>query len=185
MLDKEMHELMRSKEKFEESFEHDCRNLDVFMVTPKGIYSTRQLIENAENKFSPAIRSVLPPESIADIQWAGKSLAFEIPTACAFYIFRATESLMLKYYEVLTGHAWAFKKKDWKIYGEQLVNENAPAAITTRLDEIRKQDRNAYIHPDKNVTLEEAPIIFELCTGVIFQMAQEIQKKLSAVTATP
>jgi len=174
----EMLSLHDLKHKFLTEFEHDHRNLDVFAVTPKGIYSTRQLIENAENSFSEKVRSVLPPQSIADLRAAGKCLAFEIPTACAFHVCRATEALMLKYYEVLVGHSWTFKKKDWKIYVEQLSVEKAPKSITNRLDEIREMDRNAYIHPDINVTLEEAPILFELCKGVIFQMAQEIQKKI-------
>ena len=105
-------------------------------------------------------------------------LAFDIPTACAFHICRATESLILKYYEALSGHGWTFKKRDWKIYVEQLVKENAPRHITDRLDEIRELDRNAYTHPDRDVTVEEAPIQFELCTSVMFQMADEISRKM-------
>jgi len=66
------------------------------------------------------------------------------------------------------------KKKDWKIYIEQLVVEKAPKRITDRLDEIREFDRNSYIHPEVDVTLEEAPILFELCTAVVFWMAKEI-----------
>ena len=38
-------------------------------------------------------------------------------------------------------------------------------------------DRNAYTHPERNVTLEESPIQFELCTGVMYRMADEIDKK--------
>ncbi len=33
------------KDDFDRNFEREHRNLDVFTVTPKGIYSTRQLIE--------------------------------------------------------------------------------------------------------------------------------------------
>ena len=84
---------------------------------------------------------------------------------------------MLKYYEVLKGSPMPFKK-DWNRYIEELVKVNAPKQLTSRLNEIREMDRNAYIHPDINVTLAEAPILFELCSGVIFQMAQEIQKKI-------
>ncbi len=59
---------------------------------------------------------------------------------------------------------------------EQLAKEGAPKSITARLDEIRELDRNTYIHPDKNVSLEEAPVLFELCSGVVFQMGQELKK---------
>ncbi len=52
--------------------------------------------------------------------------------------------------------------------------EKAPKRIADRLDEIREFDRNSYIHPDVDVTPEEAPILFELCTAVIFWMAKEM-----------
>jgi hypothetical protein len=170
----EMHALFYWKDKFEEAFEREHRNLDVFTVTPKGIYSTRLLIEKPENKFSPSVRSKLPTQTFEDLQQAGRCLAFDIPTACAFHVCRATEALMLAYYEFLAGHPWSFTKKDWKIYVEQLAKEKAPKRITDRLDEIREFDRNSYIHPDVNVTLEEAPVLFELCTGVMFLMAKEM-----------
>jgi hypothetical protein len=177
MTPSEMHSLHDLKQKFLVAFEHDHRNLDVFAVTPKGIYSTRQLIENPENKFSEKVRLVLPPQCIADLKEAGKCLAFEIPTACAFHVCRATEAVMLKYYEVLAGHTWTFKRRDWGIYIDQLRVEHAPASIINRLGDIR-DDRNAYMHPEINVSLEEAPIVFEIGTDVIFQMSQEIQKKI-------
>ena len=80
------------------------------------------------------------------------------------------------YHELLTKAPWPHKKRDWKIYVEQLGVAGAPKAITRRLEEIREFDRNPYIHPDDNVSLEEAPVLFELCTGVIFLMAQEMEK---------
>jgi len=83
---------------------------------------------------------------------------------------------MFGYYELLARHPWPYKKRDWKIYIEQLGKEKAPKQITNRLEEIRALDRNAYIHPDVNITLEEAPILFELCTGVVFLMGQEMGK---------
>jgi hypothetical protein len=164
------------RETFEKDFEREQHNLSVFTVLPKGIYETRALIENAERKFLRAVLRVLPfPQSIYDLNQAGRCLAFEIPTACAFHTCRATEAVMLRYYELLKG-PWTFKKRDWKIYVEQLSVAGAPAHITRRLEEIRAFDRNPYIHPEQNVNLDEAPILFELCTGVIFQMAQEMEK---------
>jgi len=35
-------------------------------------------------------------------------------------------------------------------------------------------DRNAYVHPDKTVSLDEAPLLFDLCAAVIFYMGQEL-----------
>ena len=172
----ELHTVFAGKDELEKNFEREHRNLNVFTVTPKGIYDTRLLVEQPELKFAEKIRPILPPQMLYDLKQAGRCLAFDIPTACAFHVCRGTEALMLTYYERLAGHSWCFAKKDWKIYIEQLRKEGAPKNITNRLDEIRELDRNTYIHPDVNVTLEEAPILFELCTGVAFLMGQEITK---------
>lgn len=165
---------------FEKCFDREYRAIDVFTVTAKGIYDTRRLMTKPEDKFPDRIRKVLPVQTMMDLKEAAKCLAFEIPTACAFHVCRATEALMLYYYEVLTGHQWPLpKNRDWKAYIDHLIKEGSPASITTRLDEIRNMDRNAYAHPDRNVTLEESPIQFELCTNVMFQMGLQIDKKLN------
>ncbi len=161
---------------FEKQFDEEHKHLAVFTVLPKGLYDMSALIDTPEKKFPANIRSLMPEQMLRDFKQAALCLAFEIPTACAFHICRGTEALMLKYYELLSKHPWSFKKKDWKIYIEQLAIEGAPKKITTRLDEIRDMDRNSYTHPDTNVTVEEAPVLFELCTGVIFYMAQEVQR---------
>jgi hypothetical protein len=176
VLQSEVSEIVIELREFEASFDREHRSLMVFTVTPKGIYDTSMLLTSPENKFPDKIRPFLAAEMLYDLQQAARCLAFDIPTACAFHICRGTEAVMLKYYELLKRQRWNFVKKDWKIYVEQLHNESAPENITNRLDEIRRIDRNPYIHPEQNVTLEEAPVLFELCTGVLFMMGQEMVK---------
>jgi hypothetical protein len=161
---------------FEDEFEHESRRLAVFAVTSKGDKDIRILIENAEAKFPKELLAVMPAKSIADIQEAGRCLAFERATACAFHICRATEALMLAYYEHLAGSPWPPPpmRKDWTNYNNQLKAKGAPDRITTRLEEIGRMDRNAYAHPDLTVALDEAPIVYELCTGVMFLIAKEM-----------
>jgi hypothetical protein len=161
-------------QQFTEGLDRDCQDLAVFAVTPKGDLSIRVLIEHAEEKFSANLLAVMPPKTIKDIQEAGKCLVFERATACGFHICRATEALMLAYYEKLANQPWPFAQRDWGKYNQQLKALNAPASITTRLDEIRTMNLNAYAHPDLTVEVEEAPIIYNLCTGVIYYMAKEM-----------
>lgn len=172
----ETQSFLAAQSSFENNFEEEVKRVAVFAVLPKGIYDVEALISRPEEKFSANIQAVLPPQMLYDLKQAALCLAFEIPTACAFHICRGTEALMLEYYTVLTKKPWSFKKKDWNIYIEQLRKEQAPDRITTRLNEIREMDRNAYIHPDVNVAIDEAPFLFELCTGVIFYMAREIER---------
>ncbi len=165
------------KEKFEAAFDRERQNIDVFTVTPKGIYNTRLLIENTEDKFPASVRKVLPPEMFYDLRQAGRCLAFEVPTACAFHIFRATEVVILRYHEVLAGGRWSKTNRNWAAYIEELNSlRNVNKDVTMRLDEIRKFERNPSIHPEAVVSLERAPTLFELCTGVIHTMGDEISK---------
>ena len=160
---------------FESAFDHECRQMDIFAVTPKGDLSTRVLIDDASKKFPQSLLGVMPKQTIEDLQEAGRCLAFERSTACAFHICRATEALMRAYYKKLTGVDWPPPKmnKDWKVLADQLRVKGAPKVITNRLDEIR-DDRNAYAHPDITVPLDEGPIVYDLCTGVMFYMAKEM-----------
>jgi hypothetical protein len=91
---------------------------------------------------------------------------------------------MLRYYEVLTGQQWTERGRGWGAYNRQLIQNNAPRAITNRLEEIR-EDRNSYAHPSVTISTEDAPIIFSLCNEVIRQMAKEIEKLLQSSTRTP
>lgn len=48
--------------------------------------------------------------------------------------------------------------------------------ITSRLNDIKNFDRNPNIHPEGNITLDKAPVMFELCGGVSYLMGAEITK---------
>jgi hypothetical protein len=172
----DMHDLHRLREKFLQEFEREEEKLSVFIVTPKRLLDAKLLVDKPELAFDEKIRKHLPDQMLYDFSQAARCLAFEIPTACAFHVCRGTESLILRYYEKLSGNPWPYpKNKEWSAYIDHLKKHKAPERITTRLDEIRKMDRNAYIHPDVNVTLEEAPVLFDLCNGVIFYMGQELE----------
>jgi len=168
--------IINGKDEFEKNFEREHKSLCVFTVTPKGIYDTRLLIEQPELQFPEKIRATLPDQMLYDLKQAGRCLAFEIPTACAFHVCRGTEAVMLQYYGLLAKQSWPHKKRDWEIYIEQLNAKGAPKQITNRLEEIRALDRNAYIHSDLNVTLEEAPNLFGLCANVVSLMGLEMSK---------
>ncbi|HEV2912860.1 MAG TPA: DUF4145 domain-containing protein [Pyrinomonadaceae bacterium] len=174
--------LKQTIDEFERFFTRESRRVSVFAITSKGIYDTEKLIESAEKRFPKNLLKVMPEKTISDLRESGRCLAFENPTACAFHVCRATEALMLAYYEVLAGQAWPFNRRDWNMYNEHLKKHGAPQAITNRLGEIR-EDRNAYAHPDITVPLDEALLVFELCNGVIHLMAKEIEKLEAAKTA--
>jgi hypothetical protein len=165
------------KDQFEKAFEREYRNLDVFTVMQKGTSDTRTIMRAPENDVPQRLRKFLPPKTLDDLREAGKCLAFDVPTACAFHVCRGTEALILSYFEALYGHPWHLpNNRDWHAYIQHLENKGAPETITTRLHEIRKMERNPYTHPEKTVSLEEAPLLFRLCHAVTFYMCLEMEK---------
>jgi hypothetical protein len=170
--------VLERHKQFEKNFDREHRNIDVFTVLPKGIYDTHALIEKPEHKFPESIRACFTDQILYDIRQAGRCLAFEAPTAAAFHVLRATEALIRDYYRVLAGQSWPFQQRDWGRYLTELnklsgVNND----ITSRLNEIKNCDRNPNIHPEANITLDKAPVMFELCSGVIYLMGAEITKR--------
>jgi len=169
--------LFSAKERFEQCFEREAKLLMVFTVTPKGTFDTNVLLENPQADFPQRLIAELPVRFITDLKEAAKCLVFDIPVGCAFHVCRATESLMLAYYEKLTKQKWPLpKNRDWNTYIQHIENAGAPADITTRLHEIRKMDRNPTIHPEREVSLEEAQVLYKLCSGVNYYMADEMTR---------
>jgi hypothetical protein len=174
----EVSALIFNREELEKNFEREYRNLYVFTVTPKALNDTRLLIEKAEHKFGDRTRSVFSDQVVYDLRQSGRCLAFEVPTAMAFHVMRATESLIKKYYEILAGSPWSLAQRDWGKYISELEKlKDVSRVITGRLREIKDLNRNPLIHPEEIVPLEEAPILFDLCNGVIYYMAEEIRKR--------
>lgn len=169
--------LFSAKEKFEQCFEREAKSLMVFTVTPKGTYDAHVLIENPQEDFPPRLVAELPARFIADLKEAARCLVFDIPVGCAFHVCRATESLMLAYYEKLAKQKWPLtNSRDWNTYIQHLDKHKAPANITARLHEIRKMDRNPTIHPEHDVSLEEAQVLYRLGSGVNYYMADEMSR---------
>ena len=169
-------EIKRHVLDFEMVFRREALRVSAFRITPKGIYDIEALIERPEERFSEKVRKRLPAQSLYDFREAGKCLAFDCATAAGFHTLRGTEALIIRYYEVLAGQAWNLSQRDWGVYIRELKNLNAPDAITQRLDEIRRFERNPILHPENNVEPDKALPLFEMVGGVVVLMVEEIEK---------
>ena len=157
---------------------NDMPGISTFLVVQKGIYRTDDLIEHAENNFSEEIRKDIPNQAKLDFKEAGKCLAYEVPTACAFHLWRAIETVMCAYYERLTGQTVddANIRSNWDAYIKALTTAKADSKITQFLDHIRKEYRNPQTHPNENVSVSQAFGLFGVASSSISQMILEIQK---------
>ena len=169
--------------KFETVLAAECQVLDTYFVSKKGAYSTVDLVERAHTVFGPLI-SRLPEQARRDFDHAGKSLAFDLPTASAFHSMRGTETVIRKYYEVVVGKPPKQRMRNWHAYIKILTEHKADDRVTAFLDHIRETYRNPVLHPEEIVDEDQALILFGTAVSVVSLMIREIDR-LTAKSAQP
>lgn len=161
---------------FDTVFAAELQTLDTYFVSQAGIYSTPDLIERAENVFPASTRRLIPPHAAKDVREAGRCLAFDLPTAAAFHILRATEALIREYLTALIGSAPAMRSRNWGRYITVLRRHSADEKILSALEQIREMHRNPVMHPEDFLSPEEALMLFGISQGVIVSLATAIQE---------
>jgi len=159
--------ITNSLTEFETVFSAELQTLASYFVSQKLIYSTTDLIERPENLFPENIRQALPRQCVDDIKQAGKCIAFDIPTAAAFHILRATESVIRLYYTHVVGHPPKSQMRNWGAYVKNLAAAGADTKITGFLDHIREQYRNPIFHPDEMLTSDDSVILLGTAVSAI------------------
>jgi hypothetical protein len=157
---------------FETSLDDDLARSHVYEVDPVGAYSVNMLIGSADAVFAEDQRknSLITEQALTDFRAAGRCLIFDLPTACAFHAFRATDAMLRGY----CAHFNATPKgnsRDWGTFIRSLRDViTDPTAIkkpnprTVELvDSIRVQDRNPLVHPELNLDSDGALLMFDLC----------------------
>lgn len=175
--------------KLETVLTNDMPGISAYFVVQKGLYKTEDLINHAEIALLEGTRKNLSAQVIDDLRSAGKCLAFEVPIACAFHIYRAIEEVMRIYYQSLTGKTFEANgvSRNWGAYVKALNDAGADSKVTQFLDHIREEYRNPQTHPDETVTVEEAFSLFNAALSSITQIVictEEARKTKSLPGAT-
>ena len=170
--------LVQKAKEFETVLANELPGLATYAVSPKGIYSTDDLISHAEMHIPQDWRQPLSQKALDDVRQAGKCLAFEVSTASAFHMWRAVESVMDSYYQTLTGNSFqeAGVVRNWGEYIKALEGSNAETKITVFLDHIREEYRNPISHPDETLDSDEAFALFGAAMSVIGQILGTITR---------
>jgi hypothetical protein len=169
--------------KFETILSAELSNSDTYWLSPKGTHKTSMLLQYAHMEL-PAWVITEIPEVKSDFDEAGKCLLFDTHTAAGFHLLRATETVIRKYYEIVTGVEPKEKFRNWGAYIKRLKECKADAKITGHLDHMRENYRNPILHPEVSLTTDEAQILFGVCVSAIFQMASDIKIR-TAKSAVP
>jgi hypothetical protein len=164
--------------KFENNLEAEYNGKDIFVVAKKGILSTTDLIENAEEMFSQKIRERIAP-AISDIQQAGKCIAFQVSTAAAFHIFRAVEAVARIYVEIVRGTPPTGKEKRFGLGGfvKILVEHGADERVTNSISQLAKLHRNPTMHPEITINNDEVIATLGMAQSVIQSMVADMESR--------
>lgn len=155
-----------------------------FFVLKKLPYDTNSLLEHGETIF-PAELGAKVPDAVFDAKEAGKSLAFELGTACGFHSFRTLESVVRAYYREKTGGAAEPKQRNLGVYIRALEKHNANEKIISALKQIKDLHRNPVSHPEVALTIEEAASIVGVVRSAIAAMINELPEIKQTTSNAP
>jgi hypothetical protein len=184
--------ITKAKE-FETVLSAELQTLATYEASQKGIYSTPDLIERAEQVLPESVVPKINPRAIEEIRLAGRALAFDTATACGFHIMRATEVVLHDYYVAACNPKPKPKErlKNWGAYIGELNNvASKPAGADVKevvaiIQQVKDQHRNLIMHPDVVLTPDEAFTLFEVAQSAIIAMAGRLKVPRKKKTSKP
>ena len=169
---------------FETILTAELQTIEAYHPSKKGIYSTRDLIAEADRILPDAMRERLRPEVVEEIRQSGRCLAFDNATASGFHIMRATEALMHQYYLTVCKPTPPPKDRleNWGKYLAAFMEcqDQHAHEVAALLQQIKNQHRNPIMHPEVVLTVEEAFTLFEVARAAIIAMASKLRPPKAA-----
>ena len=153
----EISSLRQSLSTFEAVLNSELAISDLYLVSEKGGLNVRDLIF-AAHKFMPDDLPTKVPDALADVQQATKCIAFELPTACAFHLFRACEAVLRVYWDSVTNGRTRPKQNNMGDYLKELTeSDSGDVVVLSALRDLKNLHRNPLIHPENSLqTTDEA-----------------------------
>ena len=170
----QLYSIKRTYEQYKIALLAELGVMPSYFVMPKGGFDTNALLERGWLIFPESVR-VKVPEALFDLGEAGKALAFDMPTACGYHLFRATESVLRRYYSTVTGNSTHPKIRNIAVYLNAMRQKGlGDEKILSALDQLSKLHRNPLIHPEVTLSLDEAIAAIGMARSVVTAMLVEI-----------
>jgi hypothetical protein len=169
-------------EKFEHALAAELNRAPTYVAGKRGIYSTYDLAENAEEIFSESLRASIPAVAQKEFTYAGRALAFSLGTAAAMHTLRAVEIMLRTYFEVYTGSAPAKSERNYSVYVKKLAamseEEDRPnrpdKRVIQMLAQVKDHYRNPLVAAEAVVSVDEATQLFGMASAIISLMAEAV-----------
>jgi len=173
--DPDISEVFKTKNfarEFETTLRTELRDLEIYFVSPVGIYSTTALLTNAIAMFGDAA-ALLPRETAIEFNEAGKCLAFSLYTAAGFHLLRAVESAVRVYYDVLSNGAARPTRGSMGVYLDELLRlSGVDTDLESVLRQIKRLHRDPIAHPDAVLSQTEATSLIGIAHSAISRIIE-------------
>lgn len=169
----DVYEISDALTAFETVLNAELGLMDMYLVIKKRGYDTADLIENGLVLFPDDLPRKVP-DVVADIQSATRCIAFELPTAAGFHLHRANESVLHKYYDVVTGGAARPKNPNMGEYLKELEQlDVGDAKVRSALKDLKNLHRNPLIHPEDSLesTDEAVALLGSIHAAIVHMLA--------------
>lgn len=159
---------------------------DLYAVTKKRGFDTTALAERGAELFPLDLLSKVP-EVALDAAQVGRCLAFELPNAAAFHLYRIQELVMRRYYDVVTKKAKRPDKRNITAYIDAMKNAGfKDQKVFSALAGLANFYRNPLIHPDESLqTIEDAIALFGAINTIVIYMLKELQPEPLKLISPP
>lgn len=169
-------QLNNTMKMLESTLRAETATLNAYVLTEQRL-DGRRLIDRPESFLGNKTFNKLPFVAQYDIKEAGKCIAFEVPTAGAFHLLRATEDTLRAYYT----HFVKRGRKPNPMWNDMVNALKAKprkpkpnTALLDHLDNIRTNFRNPTDHPEMIYGIDEVQNLFALVVDVLDRMAKEL-----------
>lgn len=169
----DVYQLTEALKAFETVLQEELGLTPMFLVTKKRGYDLFALIADGKCLFPDELQTKVP-ESIADANEGARCLAFELLTASGFHYHRANESVVLSYYDNLSGGKPKPTNRNLGAYITALEDEGAPSEIISCLRDLKNLHRNPLMHSGESIeSVDEAIALLNAVHSAIVSMLKE------------
>ena len=167
--------LRRTVEGFSVSLQDELDRLPTYTVVEKGNLDIHRLVNGASNGYPPSVLELADGFIVNEIDYAGRCLAFELPTSSGFHILRAVEIGIKGYIHAKTGSLPKMNQRNWGEYIRLLEMAKADPDLIDVL-KVLKTKRNPLMHPQDNLDIQDAIGLFCICQAGIEVLIVNVRK---------
>jgi len=155
----------------------EIQGIHAYTTTPKRL-NLEKLLSDVGTLFAPDVFDSFPDIARYDFVEAGKCTAFELSTAAAFHILRATEANLRFYYKSMirqkriSSEMWGPIIKDLRVR----TKTKKFTTLNNHLDNIRLSFRNPTQHPEAIYDIHEVQDLFSVCIDANNRMFKILNK---------